>query len=120
MGLFDGAQAVLGSVMGAYFHQGLLHRAARTESDDGDVTLSFADEDVKGQQEACTEAMRTTEGYTDRSVRLLILQRAPSGGLVPEPTADDEVTLLGQRWAIDMIGTDPARAYWEMRGRPAA
>lgn len=120
MGLFDGAQAVFGSVMSTYFHAGQLHRATRTEAKDGDVTTTYADEDVKAQQEACTEAMRKAEGFTDKSVRLLVLQRAPAGGLVPEPSADDEVTLLGQRWAVDMIDTDPARSYWEMRGRPAA
>lgn len=115
MGLLDGGGAALmASVFGGIYLDATLHRPTTTDDGMGGGSSTFADEPVKVQLEAVTEAMRQAEGYTDRDVRILMLA---SG--VPRPNSDCEVTVSGTRYAIQPpVGTDPAQSYWDMRGRP--
>lgn len=120
MSLLDGGlQSIFGAAFASVYSDGCLHRSTRTESAKGNITETFEDEEVKVQKDACTERMRGSEGYSARDVRLIVLQIAPDGSRLCEPTADDQITAFCQRWAISDIVSDPANTYWEMRGTPA-
>lgn len=120
MGLLDGGlQAVFGAAFAGVYLDGTLHRSSRVEAENGNITETFVSQAIKVQKDACTERMRQQEGYSDRDVRLIVLQVAPDSSVLEEPSTDDQITAAGQRWAISGIVSDPANAYWEMRGTPA-
>lgn len=123
-GLLDGGlAAVFGSAFGSFFLDGTLHRVGATKGRDSRGRVISVDaaaaERIKGQVESVTEAMRAADGYTARDARLIVLQVGPDG-TVARPTSDDEITLGGTRWSVDMIASDPAATYWEARGTPIA
>lgn len=115
MGMLDGGGAALMSaVFSGIYLDGTLHRPTLTDDGMGGGTSTFADEGVKVQLEAVTEAMRQADGYTDQDVRILMLA---SG--VARPDSDCEVTVGATRYMIQPpVGTDPAQSYWDCRARP--
>lgn len=115
MGLLDGGMAgVFASVMGTYFLDAVLHRAAHTDDGQGGGSVSFTTHAVKAQIDQITQAQREG-GYTDKDQRILVL----ASGIDPV-SIDDEITVDGQRWAIASVSTDPARAYFDLVGRLSA
>lgn len=116
MGLLDGGGAALmAAVFGGIYLDATLHRPTITADGAGGGSTTYADEAVKVQLEAVTEAMRQAEGYTDKDVRILMLADG-----VTRPNSDCEVTVSGTRYSIQPpVGTDPAQSYYDMRGRPA-
>lgn len=115
MALLDGIAAVLSSAVAPLYRDGTLYRQGVAVDDGaGSITLPEpAEEPIKVQIEACTEAMRRAEGFSDRDVRLIILSPG-----VPRPTTDDEAAGDGVRYTLASVGTDPAETYWDCRGRP--
>lgn len=118
MSLIDGIQALFGATFQGIYKPGQLTR--RTLVPDGvgggSVTPS-PDQAIFYQKDACTETMRTQAGYTDRDVRLLILQHNVAGGDI---NSDCVVTLEdGTRYKIEWVTEDPAESYWECRATPA-
>ena len=115
MGLLDGGlQSVFGQAFGSLYLSGTLHRVTRTEDSGGSVTRSYSDTVVKVQIDSLTEAMRSAGGYTERDVRLIVLQR----GIGAAPSTDDQITAGGRRFNVSNISEDPARSYWFMIGSP--
>lgn len=117
--LGGGIAAAFGEIFGQFYLDGTLHRITRTEEDDGDVTTSSADEAIKVQKDACTERMRQQPGYTMEDVRLLVLQRGPTGAVIVKPNTDCEVSVGAERYTVAFVDQDPAGAYWELRGQAA-
>lgn len=116
MGLLDGGlQAVFGAALGAIFLSGTLHKITLIDDAEGGWASTETAHPVKSMMDACTEQMRGAAGYTERSVRLIVLQ----AGVPVAPNSDDQITLSGARWAISMIEEDPARGAWVMMGTPA-
>jgi hypothetical protein len=112
--MLQGIAAVLSSAVAPLYRDGTLYRAG-APIDDGAGTVTApepTEEPIKVQIEACTEAMRSAQGYTDTDVRLIIL--APG---VDRHTTDDEAEADGVRYALASVATDPANSYWDCRGR---
>lgn len=103
--------AVFGSIMGAYFLDATLHRQTVTDDGMGGGSASSSDEAVKAQLDQTTQRQQS-EGYTDKDQRILVIA---SG--VEQITTDDEITVAGARWAIASVTQDPARSYYDLRGR---
>lgn len=115
MGLLDGGIAsIMHGVFSGIYLDATLHRTTTTSDGKGGGSTSDADEAVKAQLEAATEAMRQAEGYTDTDVRILLLAHG-----VDRPNSDCEVTVDGTRYGIRSVGRDPAGAYWDIHGRRA-
>lgn len=115
MGLLDGTlQAVFGAAFGVFYMSGTLHVIGKDA--DGQVILppTFTAVPIKGQQDALSDRQRADWGIPDSGVLLIVLQ----AGVATAPTADDEITLAGQRWRISNIDRDPAQAAWTMAGVP--
>lgn len=116
MGLLDGIAGALAAAVAPFYRDGTLYRQG-TPVDDGSGSITVPDateEPIKVQIEACTEAMRRSEGYADTDVRLIILSPC-----VLRPSTDDEADADGQRYALASVATDPASTYWDCRARRA-
>ena len=116
--LSGGIAGAFAQAFGAFYLDGTLIRVTKARGAGGDLTSTTTEDQIKGQVDACTEAMRREEGFTDRDVRLIVLQVGPSGAIT-RPNTDCKVSLGGDTSAIQSVGSDPANSYWEMRGRPA-
>lgn len=115
MGLLDGGlQRIFHGAFAGIFLNATLHRYTKIDDGKGGGSSTFNPVPVKASLDLVNERMRASEGYTDKDVRILMLAFN-----VPEPTTDDEITVKGQRWSIASVGTDPATAAYEMRGRLA-
>jgi hypothetical protein len=115
MGLLDGglAQIFYGAFNGIFL-DATLHRSTITDNGKGGGTETWTNEPVKASLDAMTEAMRQQEGYVDTDQRILVLAHG-----IEAPNADCEITVKGRRWMIASVGTDPAEAAYELRGRLA-
>jgi len=102
-------------IFGAIYDTGTLHRSTRTEAEDGDVSVTWANVVIKGQVYQVSEQMRQAAGYTAKQQRLLVLQ----DGVSPAITSADEITLGGTRWAIAAVETDPLNTHFVIRGERA-
>lgn len=118
MGLLDGGLAqIFHGAFAGLFLDATLHRPQASTDDGagGGEGNGFADpESVKASLDAATEAMRSTEGYVDTDVRILLLAHG-----VTRPTSDCEITIRNVRYGIRTVATDPAQAAWELHGRLA-
>lgn len=117
MGLLDGGLAsVFASAFSGFYLDASLHRATMTPDGKGGGTTGWAaPEAVKAQLDSTTQAMQGADGYVDSDQRILVL----ASGLAPI-TTDDEITVDGNRWAIESVSRDPAGAYFDLRGRKSA
>jgi hypothetical protein len=106
---------LFGAALAGLYEDAVLHRRASPSYDDGGAITAgspttFA---CKAQAQAVTERMRAADGYADTDQRIFIL----ASSLATEPTTEDELTLRGVRWGIASVDQDPARTYWDIRGR---
>lgn len=116
MGLLDGGLAnIFSAALSGIYLGAVLHRWSSTDDGQGGGTSSFADEAVKAQLDATTQAQRQETGYVDSDQRILVL----ADGVDPI-TVGDEISIRDQRWKIASVMTDPARAYYDLRGRLSA
>lgn len=121
MSLIDGGiSSVFGSVFGALYPDGLLHRDTSDPvfDDYGNVIALGGGSDIaiKVQRDACSYAMRQADGFVEGDVALIIL----ADGLSVEPTTDMQVTDgTGQRWMIQSVDKDAANSHFICRGRKA-
>jgi hypothetical protein len=115
MSLLDGGIAsIMSAALGGLYLDATLHRSSTTDDGQGGGSTTYADEAVKAQLDVATDAMRQSEGYVDTDVRILVLA---SG--VDKPDTDCQITMLGIRYGIANVGTDPAQSYWDLHGRLA-
>ncbi|MBI1682383.1 hypothetical protein [Caulobacter hibisci] len=120
MGLLDGSlQAVFGAAFAPLYLPGTLHRQTRTDADDGDVTVTWADSPIRYQPDKVTEAMRSADGYTERDAAFLILQAGvPIFNTDAELTAKQAPAEPERRWAVKSCESDPAGTHWVVRASP--
>lgn len=117
MGLLDGALATaFSSAFSGFYLDATLYRA--TDGDDGSgggVGNGFdSGTPVKAQLDSTTQAMRDSPGYVDTDQRIIVL----AAGVDPIDT-DCEIFVAGKMWSIASVAQDPAKAYYELRGRLA-
>jgi hypothetical protein len=122
MALLDGEiSGLFGTVFGGLYLPGTLTRVGLIPDGEGGGTTSESSQACRVQVDACTEAMRAQAGYTERDVRILILQHGIAGG---DLDTDCAVTVnsgrhAGRKFNIMWHTQDPASSYWECRGSPA-
>jgi hypothetical protein len=122
MGLLDGGIArIFNAALSGLYLDGALHRDGTDPiyENEGNITgyAGGADIPIKVQRDACTYAMRQSEGYSEGDVMLLILD-APLNGV--KVTTDMQATDGdGDRWMIRSADLDAASSHWVCRGRAA-
>lgn len=120
MGLLNGGiSAIFGAALGGLYPDGTLHRDGVDPIYDGEGNITGygggADIPIKVQRDACTYAMRQSEGYSEGDVMLLILAAPLNGEKV---TTDMQATDgAGARWMIRSADLDAASSHWVCRGR---
>jgi len=122
MGLLDGGIAsIFGAALGGIYPDGVLHSGLTEPVYDleGNI-VSYAgggDASIKVQRDACTYAMRQSEGYSEGDVALIVL----AVGLARPITTDHEITDgNGRRWMVASAQLDAANSHWICRGRAAS
>jgi hypothetical protein len=115
MGLLDGGlAAIFGAAFGTIYLPGKLHVIGKDADGQVITPVTWSDVDIRGQRDDYSDKQRQDWKIPDKAVRLIVLQ----AGVATAPTADDEITLLGQRWRVSNISRDPAAAAWTMIGQP--
>jgi hypothetical protein len=106
---------LFGAALAGLYENATLHRRASPSYGDGGAITGGTPQtfSCKAQPQAMTERMRMADGYADTDQRIFIL----ASTLATTPTTDDELTLAGTRWGIASVDQDPARSYWDIRGR---
>lgn len=117
-GFLDGGIAdTFAAIFSGVYLNATLYRP-QTDADDGQGGGQGSGFDdgtpVKAQLDATTQAMRDSPGYVDTDQRILVLAHG-----VAAITTDCEIVAGGQRWSIASVTQDPAKAYYELRGRKA-
>jgi hypothetical protein len=120
MGLLDGGIASLfGSVFGAIYLDGALHRDGTTPiyDSEGNITSYVDEADIpcKAQVDAATWAMRQSDGFAEGDMMIIVL----AAGLGVEISTDMQISVAGKRWSIQSAAQDAAASHWILRGRAA-
>ena len=113
MSLFDSVGLALVGTFSSLYPDGKLHRSTETYTDDGDVTTTDRDCDIKAKVDSATEAMKTDAGYSSTDVAIYVLRDK----LTLDITTDDEITAQGVRYCIGgPIRKDTAGSHFVIRG----
>lgn len=109
-------RSLFGSVFGGIYDDGTLTRVSQTSDGVGGLTPSTATPvAVKVQVDACTEVQKLEDGWSQKDVRLLVLQ----DGVSPKPKNGDRIVAKSITYTLGPIVTeDPASSYAECRGAP--
>lgn len=113
--LNGGIQSLFGSVFGSFYLSGTLVQSTYTYDEGGSIIASDdTTQPVKVQQDAVTEAMRATGGYSQNDKRFIILQSGVTGRL----DGDCKLIFEGVTYMLRSPEQDPARSYWAVRAVP--
>lgn len=116
MGLLDGGAArIMSGVFGGIYLDAIVHEPSITEDGEGGGSRTFTPHAAKASYERITEQFRQAEGYVEGDQRIFILAHG-----LPDIDTEWEISIDGQRWSIEQVDRDPARAYFDIRGRKSA
>ena len=104
---------VLGA-LGGQLNPLTLHKVTNAIGSYGEAIASEADyagEGVRSKWDTNTEIKR---GYPTTTVKLIVMQDG-----LPEPSTDDRITILGEKYRVTDIAKDPVNATWVMAGHRA-
>lgn len=114
MSLLDGGiRDVFGSVFGAIYEDATLVAVTRTESTDGDITVTTANHAVKAHAPSRSAAYREAAGFADDEVEIILLQ----AGMTVVPTTDMRLTYKGRGYSITRVDGDGAHSQWRLRAK---
>lgn len=120
MALLDDIREIAGDVFGDLLRDATLYFPQRVTNRAGDAAamvgagIACKAIEVKG-----TEEMRGEEGYSQRDIRILVLQDTAEGVAPHQLTADALIDFQGVRWRVTgPIERDPADATWTFRATP--
>jgi hypothetical protein len=116
--LLDGGIAsTFASAFGSMFLTAKLYRPnAFTDDGMGGGSGSGFDSGtlIRAQLDEASQAMMAADGYAETDQRILVL----ASGVDPITTdCEIELPVGGTRWSIASVTQDPARAYYDLRGR---
>lgn len=116
MGLLDGGiAAIMRNAFGGIYLPATLTKRVLAYDDGGSPTYTDTQHACRAQIDVATEAMRQSPGYTERTVRVLVLEET----LDVVPSTNDVIECRGQRYNISSVATDPAMSYWDMAAERA-
>lgn len=118
MGFLDGgAAALFGEIFSPIYLPATLTDATDTYNEKGTLTRGGQARDCLAQVDACTEAMRSAEGYTDTDRGVFILATSLAGeALTGQVIVVTKGPYAGTSWRLaSPIDRDPAGAYWRAR-----
>lgn len=118
MGLLDGGLAgIFGAAFGRLYLPATLHRAVPVVRDAGGTVTSggFTDVSCRAQLEAVAEGFGVRQDVVDTEQRVFVLATSITGVI----TADDQVTVAGQRYQVVSVDRDPGQTYFDLRARRA-
>lgn len=117
MGLLNGGAArIMSGVFSSLYLDAIVHRSTLTDDGEGGGSQAWTDQPCKAAYEAMSEAQRQEQGYADTDQRIFVLAMH-EGQPIDEITTDEEITVDGERWSVESVRRDPARAYYDIRGR---
>ena len=120
---FAAIASAVSQMAGGPYHAGKVHTVSDPVYDDGGSIIDpgiQVERDCMVQVDSVTEAMRAEAGFTEKDVRLLIIDL--SGPIdtdavvevLPGPMVPDD--LVGS-YSVQSVGRDPFVVYRECRGR---
>jgi hypothetical protein len=115
----DLSVAISGEYGGPYFAAQILSSTDAVIDAGGSIVTPGApvERSCMAQVDACTEAMRSAEGYTDKDLRFLVL----GATLIGAVDTDASIEMLAGpnvgTYSIQSVSRDTMGAYWELRGR---
>lgn len=116
MGLFDGGAArIMAGIFGGIYLDAIAYEPTIVEDGEGGGSRIFTPHAAKAAYERTTEQLRAAEGYVEGDQRIFILAEG-----LPDIDTEWEISIDGQRWSIEQVDRDPARAYFDIRGRKSA
>ena len=107
------------TAFGAPFASAVVHSSGAPILDDGGSIVTPGDASARScvaQIDTATDAMRTTDGFVEGDVRILVL----ADGITGTITTDDRIEIEDAgMWSIQSVSRDPAGIGFELRGRKA-
>ena len=106
----DELQELFGDVLSDIYGDGILQRMTMGKTEPGGSIKPMPDgapETVKVQTDSLTEAMRSSDRYTNADVVIYMLQSGVSGR---KPKTDDRITIGTDVYLIDNVTQDPTRS----------
>lgn len=114
MSILDSLPATIASAMSPLFRDATLHRiTGRTTDGRGGFTNTVTDDACKALVTEYTAWQRQAMGIPANERKILILAATLDGA--PKPS--DKITIQDRTWSIVDVGSDPANATYECRGR---
>lgn len=114
MGLLNGGiQSVFATAFGSFYLPATIVRVTVAPDGTGGNIETPTEIPCKVQQDAITDQMRQSGGYTEDDARFLILQ----AGVGPL-NSDDRLIFEGTEYLLSNPTQDPGRSYWACRATP--
>lgn len=118
MGMLDGdIAAIFGEAFGALYLDGSLIRSLSEPVYDGQGNITGysggAPVAIKCQVDAATWDMRQADGFTDKDVRIIVLNCGW------DVTTDHRIEVSGKSYMLASVDRDAAASHWICRGRAA-
>lgn len=112
----DDIRDLLGSVLGSIYGPAVLVTKTRgtvRDQDTGGFPENTTRTDVSVQRDVCTTKQMGQAGYSDKDVRMIVLQ----SGVSVVPNTDSEIEHRGETFLVMDVDEDPFRVYWDLRSR---
>lgn len=112
----DDIQDMFGSVLGDIYGPAVLVTKTRSTTRDPQTGAFLETEtstNVRAQRDVCTAQQMAHPGYSDKDVRIMVLQ----SGISVRPNTDSEIIQRSERFLVMDVDEDPFRVYWDLRAR---
>lgn len=112
----DDIRDMFAGVLGDLYGPAVLRTMTRSNVRDpatGTFPLSATTTNVRAQRDVCTHKQMAHQGYSEKDVRIMVLQ----SGVSVRPNTDSEITQGGELFMVMDVDEDPCRVYWDLRAR---
>lgn len=116
MSILDSLPDIISGALSDVFRDATLTRITPNVSDGrGGYTQTTTTDACKALVTEYTAWQKQALGIPANERKILILAATLNSGLAPKPA--DTVTIQGRTWSIVEVGSDPANATYECRGK---
>lgn len=112
----DDIQDMFASVLGGIYEEATLVTMSRGTVRDKETGLfgnTPSRTAVSVQRDVCTTRQMAQQGYSDKDVRIMVLQ----SGVSVRPNTDSEIEYRTETYLVMDVDEDPFRVYWDLRAR---